>query len=376
MPHRMETLLSLTAQLSSERDLDHLLEQIMDAVTLLLGVERSSLFKLNREKQILSSQIAQGIGVRKIEIPLGEGIAGSVAQNGELVNIKNMISDSQYNDKVIHHDGFIIRSMLCAPLKNPHGEVLGVVQALNKKDGEFTKEDEMLFTALASQACVAIENAQLYKKLQQHADSLQQKVLERTRKIQEKNSQLEALNKELEIIATTDGLTGVYNRRYFNQAIVRECELAKRHSRPTSLMILDIDFFKRVNDNYGHQAGDYVIMALTEVIKHTVRSSDIVARYGGEEFIVLATVCDLRQTSALAERLRDNVEKHAFVYASEKIPITISLGVAEWNDEMKTDGQSLVRNADNALYRAKKEGRNRVCVGGDGLHLVKEKKAS
>jgi len=376
MPHRMETLLSLTAQLSSERDLDHLLKQIMNGVTQLLDVERSSLFRVDREKRILCSQIAQGIGVRKIEIPLGEGVAGTVAQSGELVNIKSLSEEPEFNEKVIRHDGFIIRSMLCAPMKNPHGEVLGVIQALNKKSGEFTKEDEKLFTALASQACVAIENAQLYKKLQEHADSLQQKVLERTKKIQEKHAELEALNKELEIIATTDGLTGVYNRRYFNQAIVRECQLAKRHSRPTSLMILDIDFFKRVNDNYGHQAGDYVIMALTEVIKGTIRSSDILARYGGEEFIILATVCNLEQTRDLAERLRENVEKHAFVYASETIPITISLGVAEWNSEMNTDGQSLVRYADNGLYRAKKKGRNRVCTGGEGLHLVKEQKAS
>jgi len=376
MPNRMETLLSLSAKLSSERDLDHLLEQIMDAVTQLLDVERSSLFKLNREKGILCSHIAQGIEARKIEIPLGEGIAGSVAQSGELVNIKSVVENSQYIDKVIHHNGFIIRSMLCAPMKNPHGEVLGVIQALNKKSGEFTKEDEMLFTALASQACVAIENAQLYKKLQQHADSLHRKVLERTKKIQEKNAELEELNRELEIIATTDGLTGVYNRRYFNQAIVRECQLAKRHNRPTSLIILDIDLFKQVNDTYGHQAGDYVIMALTEVIKRTIRSSDILARYGGEEFIVLTTVCNLGQSRDLAERLRKNVEAQAFVYASETIPITISLGVAEWNSEMSTDGESLIRHADHALYRAKKEGRNRVCVGEETLHLIKNGSAS
>ncbi|MDT8375679.1 MAG: sensor domain-containing diguanylate cyclase [Mariprofundaceae bacterium] len=371
MPSRMETLLSLTAQLSSERDLDHLLEQIMDAVTLLLDAERSSLFRLDREQGVLCSQIAQGINIGKIELLPGEGVAGHVARSGELVNISNLAEESGFDSRGRQYNGFVVHSMLCAPMKNPHGEVLGVIQAMNKKCGRFTKNDEMLFTALASQACVAIENAELYMKLQQHADLLQQQVLERTRKIQEKNTELKALNRELEALAVTDGLTGVYNRRYFNQAIVRECQLAQRHGRPTSLIMLDIDQFKQINDRYGHQAGDYVIMALSEVLRHTVRNSDILARPGGDEFTVLSTVATLEQARLLAGRLRKNVEKHAFTYASEPVPVTISLGVAEWNDGMDTDGLALIKHADNALYRAKSEGRNRVCVAGDQLRLIR-----
>ena len=370
MLRQMEVLLSLTAQLSSERNLDRLLEQIMDATTQLLDIESCYLFRLDKKRGVLFSEIEQGEDTRSIEIPLNDGVVGSAALSGELVNISSVADDPRFNSGMVHYEGLTVHSMLCAPMKGPHGEILGVIQALNKSSGDFTEEDEMLFTALASQACVAIENAGLYKKLQEHADSLQQKVRKRTKKIREKNVELKKLNKELAAMAITDGLTGIYNRRYFNHVIVRECQLAKRHNRPTSLIIFDIDRFKEVNDSYGHQAGDYVITALTDVVKHCIRDSDILARLGGDEFVILVTVSNLEQTGNLAERLRKSIEEHGFIYASEHIPVTVSLGVAEWESQMNTDGQTLIKFADRALYQAKREGRNKVCVSGGKLRLI------
>lgn len=161
--------------------------------------------------------------------------------------------------------------------------------------------------------------------------------------------------KELEKLSITDQLTGVYNRRKFDDSLADEVQRATRYSQELSLIMIDMDHFKDVNDTYGHQVGDDVLIATAKLINEHVRNVDIVGRYGGEEFVVICPNIGLEQAEKVAEKLRAEVQKHNFDAVGNK---TISLGVAEFVEGDTTD--SLVKKADTALYKAKNEGRNRV----------------
>ena len=162
----------------------------------------------------------------------------------------------------------------------------------------------------------------------------------------------------------TDPLIGIYNRRYMVRRMEEEFSRAKRYQDPLSLLLLDIDHFKKINDNYGHQGGDEVLRNLGMLVLNTVRESDIVTRYGGEELLIIAPNTNLNTAVKLAERMRHHVESHELVLTSEAgtrevIQTTVSIGVADLTSD-PMDCTELVRNADEALYRAKQEGRNRV----------------
>ena len=164
---------------------------------------------------------------------------------------------------------------------------------------------------------------------------------------------------DMEKQAVTDGLTGLYNRRAFNDAGTREVERARRYQRPLSLILFDIDHFKDVNDSYGHPVGDHVLQVLTDRVKRTTRGTDIVCRYGGEEFIVLMPEAGHDEGLAMAERLRQEISRMTIVTAGGTLSLTVSSGVAELRpDDENLD--SLVARADRAMYQAKAAGRNTV----------------
>ncbi len=162
--------------------------------------------------------------------------------------------------------------------------------------------------------------------------------------------------------ALRDGLTGAYNKNYLLNHLSTELAFASRHNTPLSLIIFDIDFFKKVNDTYGHLAGDAILKRLSEVTRATLRADDTFARYGGEEFCVVSRGTGLREASIVAERIRQVVDKTDFIFKGQHIPITISLGVAALPDTPADSVEDLIEAADQALYRAKDGGRNQVCV--------------
>jgi diguanylate cyclase (GGDEF)-like protein len=173
---------------------------------------------------------------------------------------------------------------------------------------------------------------------------------------------------DLEVETITDPLTGIYNRRYLDRRLKQEVDRALRYDLSLSVLMLDIDHFKNINDTYGHQAGDLVLSSLGKLIMGIARTSDIVARYGGEEFLVIGTSTPLAAAPVFAERLRRTVEITTLVPASdltngEDIRVTISIGVAALGPENGCVS-ALVKAADIALYRAKLEGRTRVVVSG------------
>lgn len=159
-------------------------------------------------------------------------------------------------------------------------------------------------------------------------------------------------------MAKTDALTGAYNRRYLDRRLAEEIDRSRRHGNPLSLMILDIDHFKDVNDSRGHVCGDYALRKLVELLSETIRSTDILGRYGGEEFCCILPETALQQTVVLAERCCKLVAASNFACSEAPFKLTISIGVTELTDGDNLD--LLVKRADEALYLAKHRGRNRV----------------
>lgn len=171
---------------------------------------------------------------------------------------------------------------------------------------------------------------------------------------------LQEKNRQLQELANKDGLTGLYNHRYFHDQLCKDFLRARRYHESLSCVLLDIDYFKKFNDTYGHQTGDIVLSSLGQVIKDTVRDSDFAARYGGEEFAIVLYHTDGPAAFHVAERLRQVVE-HCDVRDKDNVlHVTISLGVATFPHEQIRNHKQLVECADKALYKAKENGRNRV----------------
>ena len=179
--------------------------------------------------------------------------------------------------------------------------------------------------------------------------------------IKDSDYRKKAADHQIELIklATTDELTKLYNRRYFMQVLENEIARYTRYKLTLSVALLDVDHFKHINDEFGHDGGDYVLKELGELLQKTVRTTDTVCRYGGEEFAVIFPSTDLMGAERFGERLRIAVDKNFFYYDHMSIPVTVSIGVAEAYPEV-ANNDMLLKLADKALYAAKKDGRNRV----------------
>ncbi len=174
------------------------------------------------------------------------------------------------------------------------------------------------------------------------------------------NDTLEENVQYLHELSITDTLTGIYNRRYFFEVSQNIVSIALREKKETTLLMLDIDHFKSVNDKYGHDAGDFILTSVTQEVSKVLRDSDIFARVGGEEFTVLLNNTSLDGAKIIAEKIRKKVDEKTFVYESTSLDLTISIGVATVDKE-KVSIDALYKKADEQLYKAKESGRNRVC---------------
>jgi diguanylate cyclase (GGDEF)-like protein len=174
----------------------------------------------------------------------------------------------------------------------------------------------------------------------------------------------EMFQRQMSESALRDGLTRAYNKRYFSDRIESEFQYAIRHTTPLSLIFLDIDHFKKINDAHGHQAGDLVLAQLSTLVMSMLGEDESLARYGGEEFAIVARGVELEAAMALSERLRASVEAHPFNFQGTSIPVTVSVGVARAPAAAMSSAGDLVARADEAMYAAKRGGRNRVCSDG------------
>jgi two-component system cell cycle response regulator len=165
--------------------------------------------------------------------------------------------------------------------------------------------------------------------------------------------------------ALRDGLTKVFNRKYFTDCLDKEFAYATRHNTPLALIFVDIDHFRKINENCGHAAGDFVLSELSVMLASLVRTEDILARFGGEEFTVLCRGTDLPGALVVAERLRTTIAARTFTFNGRNIPVTVSLGVSAIPDPGIRDDAAFLAAADKAMYEAKRSGRNRVSVRRD-----------
>ncbi|MGH8806497.1 MAG: GGDEF domain-containing protein, partial [Noviherbaspirillum sp.] len=179
--------------------------------------------------------------------------------------------------------------------------------------------------------------------------------------LEQKHRELQRLSEDLRVAAITDPLTGAYNRRFFFESVPKIISAANRHHFPFSIITIDVDHFKRINDEYGHAAGDKVLQALTVICKESLREADVFARFGGEEFIMALPNTDADMAKVAAERIRTTVTAHPVDAGGTPIHITISCGVSQYREGEPGVEQSLKR-ADDALYAAKHGGRNQVVV--------------
>ncbi len=192
-------------------------------------------------------------------------------------------------------------------------------------------------------------------------EQINRELVQSKMQLEKLTAELEEKNAYLEEIASLDGLTQIYNHRYFQEALDKEISRSIRQENELSLILADIDNFKKFNDFYGHQAGDYVLKELASLCTEVIREYDLMARYGGEEFVFILPETNEKEALLVAEKLRSAIEQHAFHYDGEDYRVTSSFGVAVFSGTGKPMKKTeLIERADKALYTAKKKGRNRV----------------
>src|SRR3989338_2884674 len=300
-------------------DLEQLYQVIGDVLKRNLRLKNFSLMVWNDKHQVLTVKTVFGFEkdskVKQMTFQAGEGIAGEVLKTGKTI----YVGDVKKETRLVERGLELLGSILSVPLTYK-GETLGVINFGRDKTYSFTNHDVKMLTLVANQVALAMANARLYTQTRE--------------------------------LSVTDELTGVFNRRHFAQVLQLEWKRAVRFKRELSLLMIDVDYFKRYNDTYGHLKGDEALKEIGKILIANLREVDTVARFGGEEFIVLLPDTDKRGAQAVAEKLRHLVQ--------EKIEaITISVGVATYPDDV-TEMDDLIDHADIALYNAKDKGRNRV----------------
>ncbi len=330
---KLMALMKATQFMTSSLNLDQVLNSIIRLSQDFIYGSECSLMLLteNQELKVVAST-ADFEGWGALRIRVREGLPGWVIENKETLVVPDLLSDarcSSYELARVHQ----FKCYLGIPLQVKE-KVIGVLNVYAAGPGSFSEEDIHLLQSFANQAGIAIENAQLYEREQ------------RDRQIQEK-------------LAITDGLTGIPNHRYLQDFLAKEFERARRYMHPLSLIMLDIDSFKTINDTYGHEVGDMVLKEIARILALSVREVDLVARYGGEEFAIVLPETSLESAFNTAERLRLRIEKSKIPTPKGELQVTISLGISCLKAGHQTKDE-LISAADEALYRAKRGGKNRV----------------
>ncbi len=327
---KLYQVLDANRYLSSTLNLTLVLERLLEKAKEVIEAQASSLMLLDEEKQELYFHTILGEKsdkLKNIRLKLGEGISGWVARNAEPLLVEDCSKDPRFYKKADEESGFKTHSMMCVPLIY-RKRVLGTIQVLNKTNNRsFDLEDLKIFQIMADQAAIAIENARLHN------------------------------------LATIDNATGLYRKEYFLMRLKDEYLRFLYTGAPVSVLMSDIDHFKRVNTEYGHIGGDIALKELAKIILsviHESKEDDLAGRYGGEEFCVLMPHTDEKRAMELAEIIRKRIENHIFFIEGKEAKITISIGISNLplHKEIIKDYEDLIKYADEALYICKYKGRN------------------
>jgi diguanylate cyclase (GGDEF)-like protein len=317
-------------------ELDALLKAILDSAMRFTGIPAGSVALYDNRTGELALRAHSGLSpdfvARSIWAVTPGGLTDRLLRHDEILFVEDTEKADFFNNPLAVMEG--IRSLICIPLVTK-GSIHGVLYLDDFVPRQFDKDRMKLISVLASFAAMAIENAKL------HHETLQ--------------------------MAITDALTGLYNRRYFEQVLPQELDRASRYGQTFGLLMIDVDNFKNFNDSYGHPMGDRILATISSSIEKALRSVDFAFRYGGEEITVILPEATRKSACKVAERIRQRVEKDTgkLMRGTLKEPITVSVGAACYPiDGISAD--QLVARADDLLYLAKASGKNCVrCCEGD-----------
>ncbi|HOW81777.1 MAG TPA: sensor domain-containing diguanylate cyclase [Spirochaetota bacterium] len=325
----LKNLISLGISLSSNLNFQSLVESILFSCMGQMFVDRVAiLLQVDIDEPNYYIHMSKGYDEsfpdRKIILNENSSLLRYLAKNpdprpfGQLKSTPSLVIDC---DKLE-----ILTPDLIVPMKSKNA-VNGIIVLGKKMTGEEYSESEKEFLVdLGKFAAIAVENSRLY------------------------------------LMATLDRMTRLYIHHYFQERLLEAIKRCKRTNTPMSLIMSDIDHFKKFNDRYGHQQGDIVLKEVAAIFRQSIRSIDIPARYGGEEFAIILPETALADAIGVASRLRKEVEAHEFTGQNDPLHVTISLGIAQYDPERDKDKSDLISRADTALYRAKNAGRNRVAA--------------
>lgn len=306
--------------LVGEKDFDKTIRILAELGRILVSADRTSFWYWDKEKK--QYWTLASIGTDKIVVPEGSGVIGASILNKETIIIDAPYEDERFNPEVDKTTGYVTKSILCMPVMDEQGEVIGGYQAINKlgenKEAVFDAKDVDRL-ALAAVYCG--------------------KLLE---------------NHMLRSVSGMDKLTGLKNRHCFER-LYQKCQ---QQDTKSGIIMCDIDFFKKVNDTYGHNGGDAVLVNISNILKSCVEQRGEVIRWGGEEFLLLLPDTCKEEISRLAHFIRECVEQSVCAYEQQIIRVTMSFGVAMIDRDLSADDN--IKCADERLYLAKATGRNRV----------------
>lgn len=309
---------------TADNDHDTIFRLLTDLGRTLVNADRASFWKWDKRKGELWTTAAVGTG--RITIPEGTGLVGKALKEKKAILTHDPYNNPDFNAEVDKKTGYVTKSILVMPISNCKGEFIGAYQAINKldNDGKFDLEEDTKRLSLAAFICgITLESESFLD------DSLH------------------------------DKLTGVKNRMgFYNDYNKTYAKLLAEDNNPVSLFICDIDFFKKVNDTYGHNAGDAVLRNVSSILNHNARGCDGIYRWGGEEFICLLPGTDKTEAAEIAERMRLLVKESVCQFEDMEIKVTMSFGVTRLDKNLSIEDN--IKIADERLYQAKERGRNIV----------------
>ena len=310
----------------------------MEKVNELMSPDTWSLLLVDQETNELYFQVATGVAAEKLKdvrVRVGEGIAGWVAQTGEAAIVPDVKADPRFSGDVDRVTNMLTHSVICVPIRTKD-RVLGVIEIINyvgKRD--FGSEDLGLLQAMADYAAIALENAIHVKRIHE--------------------------------LTITDDVTSLYNARHLNFVLETEIYRSNRYHYEFSLVFIDLDHFKEVNDTHGHLVGSKLLREIAEVVRGSLRLIDYAFRYGGDEFVILLPQTGKESATVVARRLHQRLNEARFIEDQNlNLHVTASLGLASFPVDANTKAE-LVRLADEAMYLVKNTSRNNIAVANQGL---------